>query len=218
MRSSRQLQQEIDATNGWERQLHKRAADALKRNLNLRKVYMDACVGLGRWAGQSTTSGSNDKRNRDGNAYESGQTAKNAKRKDYYKILGVPRDANEAMIKKAYRKAAMKWHPDRWASKSEREQKVAETNFKHVGESYGVLSDDKKRQRYDSGVDIQDLDNEHAGHGGMGGMDPSDLFAMFMGGGMGGGMRGRGGGVPRRGGRGGFPGGMGGFPGGVHFG
>ena len=77
-----QLQREVDATTGWERQLQKRAADALKRNLNLRKLYMDTGVGLGRWQAMSTASGSNDKRNRDGNAHESGQAAKNAKRKD----------------------------------------------------------------------------------------------------------------------------------------
>ena len=114
---------------------------------------------------------------------------KNAKRKDFYKILGCARDAREPDIKKAYRKAALKWHPDRWVSKTEREQKVAETNFKQVSEAYEVLSDPQKRSRYDSGVDIDDLDNEHAGRGGgggFGGMDPNDLFSMFMGGGMGG--------------------------------
>eukprot|EP00937_MAST-01D_sp_MAST-1D-sp2_P004184 g4184.t1 len=146
---------------------------------------------------------------------------KNAKRKDYYKILGVPRDGTEDMIKKAYRKSALKWHPDRWANKPEADQKKAETQFKHVNEAFGVLSDAKKRERYDAGVDIEDLDNEHAGMGGggmPGGMNPNDLFSMFMGGGMGGmggmrgGMGGMGGGA--RGGRGGRGHG-GGFPGGM---
>ena len=129
---------------------------------------------------------------------------KNAKKKDYYKILGVARDAREPDIKKAYRKGALKWHPDRWAGKPEREQKVAETNFKHVGEAYAVLSDDTKRARYDQGVDIEDLDNEHAGRGGggFGGMNPNDIFSMFMGGGMGGMHMGGMGGGGRRGGHG----------------
>ena len=60
--------------------------------------------------------------------------------------------------------------------------------FKDINEAYTVLSDDKKRQRYDDGADIEDLDNEH-GHG-MGGMNPQDIFQMFFqqrGGGGGGG-------------------------------
>ena len=65
--------------------------------------------------------------------------------KDYYKILGVPKDANEKQIKKGYRNLAMKWHPDKNPDKKEE----AEQKFKEVAEAYEVLSDDKKRRLYD---------------------------------------------------------------------
>mmetsp|Transcript_42440 Transcript_42440/g.66390 ORF Transcript_42440/g.66390 Transcript_42440/m.66390 type:complete len:572 (+) Transcript_42440:90-1805(+) len=144
------------------------------------------------------------------------QALKQAKRKDYYKILGVQRDCTEEDVKKAYRKAALKWHPDRHSSKGEAERAQAERMFKDVAEAYEVLTDPQKKRRYDAGVDIEDLDNPHAGHGhghghggfggmgGMGGIDPEMLFQMFMGGHGGGGM-------------GGMGGGMGGMPGGVRF-
>jgi curved DNA-binding protein len=63
---------------------------------------------------------------------------------DYYKILGVPRDASAADIKNAYRKLAMQYHPDRNPG-----DKKAEERFKEINEAYQVLSDPKKRERYD---------------------------------------------------------------------
>lgn len=66
---------------------------------------------------------------------------KKAKRKDYYKILGVDKGDGESMIKKAYKKAAIKWHPDKHSAASEEEQKEAEAMFKDIGEAYAVLSD-----------------------------------------------------------------------------
>ena len=65
---------------------------------------------------------------------------------DYYERLGVPRDADEEAIKKAYRKAALKWHPDR-AKEEDREK--AEAEFKRVAEAYEVLSDAESRKKYD---------------------------------------------------------------------
>ena len=129
---------------------------------------------------------------------------KNIGKKDLYKSLGVMRDATDSEIKKAYKKSALKWHPDRNSSKSEAEQETANTKFKEIGEAYEILSDPEKKQRYDQGVDVEDIDNPHAGpggrgghgHGGMGGIDPNMLFQMFMqqqGGGGGGGGRGGGG-------------------------
>lgn len=64
---------------------------------------------------------------------------------DYYKILGVNRTANEAEIKKAYRKLAMKYHPDHAKG-----DKAAEEKFKKISEAYAVLSDKEKRQEYDT--------------------------------------------------------------------
>ena len=66
------------------------------------------------------------------------------KYKDYYEILGVSRDADQAAIKSAYRKLARKYHPD--VNKT----KEAEEKFKDINEAYEVLSDKAKRQRYDS--------------------------------------------------------------------
>jgi DnaJ-class molecular chaperone len=63
--------------------------------------------------------------------------------KDYYRILGVSRTANDDELKKAYRKLALKYHPDKNKSPS------AEDKFKEIGEAYDVLSDEKKRRIYD---------------------------------------------------------------------
>merc|ERR1711915_242084 len=106
---------------------------------------------------------------------------KKSKRKDYYKILGVDKNANEEEIKKAYRKRAMVHHPDRHSSASEEEKKEHETKFKEVGEAYAILSDEKKRRMYDSGQDLEDC----GGHG-FHDVDPNSIFQAFFGGGMGG--------------------------------
>ena len=64
--------------------------------------------------------------------------------KDYYKSLGVSKSASEKEIKKAYRKQALKYHPDR-----NKGDKGAEEKFKDVSEAYAVLSDSEKRKQYD---------------------------------------------------------------------
>ncbi|KAK2713598.1 hypothetical protein QYM36_009462 [Artemia franciscana] len=81
---------------------------------------------------------------------------KRSKRKDYYKILGVDKNANDDEIKKAYRKRALVHHPDRHSSATEEERKEHEKNFKDLGEAYTVLSDPKKKARYDRGQDLDD--------------------------------------------------------------
>lgn len=134
---------------------------------------------------------------------------KKSQRKDYYKILGLSKSATDSEIKKAYRKLALQYHPDKNAGDAK-----AEAKFKEVGEAYAILSDPQKKSRYDSGVD---LDGGMGGMGGagfdMGGVDVNDIFMQMFGGGMGGGM----GGGARFSSAGGFPGGAGfsagGFPG-----
>ena len=66
-------------------------------------------------------------------------------KRDYYEVLGVPRDCTPEQLKVAYRKLAMQYHPDR-----NNGDKAAEEQFKEVGEAYSVLSDPQKRQRYDA--------------------------------------------------------------------
>ena len=116
-----------------------------------------------------------------------------AGRKDLYKILEVSRDADADDVRKAYRRLALKYHPDKQAGKSEAEVEAASSKFKAISEAYEILSDPEKKSKYDSGVEIEDIDNPHAGggnyggHGGHGGVDPNILFQMFMqqqGGGM----------------------------------
>ena len=122
-------------------------------------------------------------------------------KRDYYEVLGVAKDASAEDIKKAYRKGAMKYHPDRNPG-----DKTAEEKFKEIGEAYEVLSDPDKRARYDqygfAGVDP----NFGAGAGGpygggFGGFgdfgDLGDIFGEFFGGG--GTRRGSAQSAPRRG-------------------
>ena len=80
-----------------------------------------------------------------------------AEKRDYYEVLGLQKGASADDIKGAYRKAALKWHPDRWVSGTDAEKKTAEEKFKEASEAYSVLSDPDKRAKYDqfgfAGVD-----------------------------------------------------------------
>jgi len=106
--------------------------------------------------------------------------AEKARKRDYYAILGIDRNASEHDIKKAYKKMAMKYHPDR-NSESEETKKMAEKKFIDVNDAYSVLSDPKKKSMYDQGIDP--LNPEEASSGGMHfGGDPSEIFKMFFGG------------------------------------
>ncbi|XP_061447030.1 dnaJ homolog subfamily C member 7 isoform X2 [Rhineura floridana] len=101
---------------------------------------------------------------------------KKSKRKDYYKILGVDKNASEDEIKKAYRKRALMHHPDRHSGASAEVQKEEEKKFKEVGEAFTILSDPKKKARYDSG---QDLEEDGMN---MGDFDANNIFKAFFGG------------------------------------
>lgn len=93
-------------------------------------------------------------------------------KRDYYEVLGISKSASADEIKKAYRKMAIKFHPDKNPG-----DKEAEENFKEAAEAYEVLSDDNKRARYDQ--------YGHAGVGGAagggfgGGMNMDDIFSQF---------------------------------------
>jgi molecular chaperone DnaJ len=122
-------------------------------------------------------------------------------KRDYYEVLGVSKNASESEIKKAYRKMAIKYHPDK-----NPDDKEAETKFKEAAEAYEVLSNAQKRQRYDQ-FGHAGVGGAAGGRGGYGGgMNMDDIFEQFGDifggafggssggfGGFGGGGRGRGG-------------------------
>ena len=98
-------------------------------------------------------------------------------KRDYYEVLGVKRDAAEADIKKAYRRLAMKYHPDRNPN-----DKKAEEHFKEAKEAYEVLTDAKKKAAYDQ-FGHAGVDAHAAGARGQGGagFDPNDVFGDIFG-------------------------------------
>ena len=115
-----------------------------------------------------------------------------ADKRDYYEVLGLEKGATEDQIKSAFRKMAMKYHPDRNPG-----DKSAEEKFKEINEAYSVLSDPDKKEKYDRfGFAGVDPNSAYSGGGGFGGFDASgfggfeDIFNMFGGGfGFGGGSR-----------------------------
>ena len=120
-----------------------------------------------------------------------------AEKRDYYEVMGVPKNATDDEIKKAYRKLAKKYHPDLNPG-----DKTAEGKFKEVNEAYEVLSDKDKKARYDqfghAGVDPNFGGGAAGGSPFAGDIDLGDIFNSFFGG-FGGGARSANPNAPRRG-------------------
>ncbi|KAI4890065.1 hypothetical protein NFI96_017201 [Prochilodus magdalenae] len=105
--------------------------------------------------------------------------------KDYYEVLGVSKETNEEELKKAYRKLALKFHPDKNHAPGATEA------FKKIGNAYAVLSNPDKRRQYDLTGGEEPSSQGHSGHGGFdmhrgfeADITPEDLFNMFFGGGF----------------------------------
>src|SRR5215471_927768 len=94
-------------------------------------------------------------------------------KRDYYEILGVQKSASADEIKKAYRKVAMQYHPDRNPG-----DKAAEEKFKEAAEAYEVLSDADKKSQYDR-YGHAGVSSNGRGHYGAGGMNMDDIFSQF---------------------------------------
>ena len=94
-------------------------------------------------------------------------------KRDYYEILGVSKNANAKEIKKAYRKLAIKYHPDKNPG-----DKAAEDKFKEAAEAYEVLSNTEKKQRYDQ-FGHAGMSGAAGGGFGGGGMNMDDIFSQF---------------------------------------
>ena len=111
-------------------------------------------------------------------------------KRDFYDVLGVSKNARPDELKSAYRKLAIKYHPDK-----NPDDKAAEEKFKEASEAYGILSDQEKKQNYDNfgHAAFENGGGRQGGGfgGGLGGADFSDIFEDFFGE-FGGGGRSRG--------------------------
>jgi DnaJ-class molecular chaperone len=131
---------------------------------------------------------------------EAQRLLKKSKRVDYYKLLGCMHGehSSEKEIKTCYRKAALKWHPDRHSTADEAKKKEVEAKFKEIGDAYELLTDPQRKALYDQGYDREEIEqqmemkNQQHSHGGG--------FSHGRHGGFGGGFGGGGGGYGSHGG------------------
>ena len=111
-----------------------------------------------------------------------------ASRRDYYKILGVPRDASTREIKRSFRKLAQEWHPDKYRGPLPKEK--VQAKMAEINQAYEVLNNDELRERFDNGDDPHDPASGQNGGGGFGGGGFNNFFQQGgfpFGGGAGGG-------------------------------
>jgi curved DNA-binding protein CbpA len=87
---------------------------------------------------------------------------KKAQRPDLYKLIGQDLDehSDESAIKKAYKKAAMRWHPDRFSCKGEKQQKEAEEQFQKINDAYEFLTDSQRKRLWDQGYDREEIEQQ----------------------------------------------------------
>ncbi|KAI9324689.1 hypothetical protein DFJ73DRAFT_768073 [Zopfochytrium polystomum] len=104
----------------------------------------------------------NDRRVHEG-YHKAQRLMKAAARKDYYKVLGVPRTASKRDIKKAYRKLAQEWHPDKYKGELSKDQVLKKMS--DINEAYETLTDDEKREKFDNGEDPNDQQGGQPHHG-----------------------------------------------------
>lgn len=78
----------------------------------------------------------------------------------------MDKKADENTIKKAYKRAAVKWHPDKHSNKTEEERLTAENKFKEIGEAFSILSVPKKKEMFDAGYDLEEINQGGASGGG----------------------------------------------------
>lgn len=125
---------------------------------------------------------------------EAQRLLKKSLRVDYYKLLGCihGEHSSEKEIKTCYRKAALKWHPDRHSAASDEKKKEAEAKFKEIGDAYELLTDPQRKALYDQGYDREEIEqqmemrNQQSSHGGYGGFGGGGGRRGHHGGGFGG--------------------------------
>ena len=112
---------------------------------------------------------------------------KKSKRVDLYKLLGCTRGdlSSEKEIKTCYRKAALKWHPDRHSASDQATKELAEKTFKEIGDAYDLLCDPQRKALYDQGYDREEIEQrvemakQQQQYGGRGGHPHSHHYGYY---------------------------------------